>query len=143
MKRVLSLLLVSLLMVSSLAACGCTAKQAGNEDQVGTNGQNGNAMTDGTNNGTNQGTLTDDNSANNGTVTGDLENDGEDMINGAENVGEAVKDGVEEAGDALTGHNNGTTGGVTYEQMLRNGRVSDTDGNLTTRENAAATTSAR
>nr|WP_326185074.1 hypothetical protein [uncultured Oscillibacter sp.] len=127
MKRSLTLLLASLLLAFSLAACGGDNKQDTN--------QNGSAVTSSDNaNGNGTDNATDDRTDSNGTNGGSL----------AEDAGNAVTDGIDDVGDALTGDNaqNGTanktrsTGGATYGQMLRNGRVHDRDGDLTDGENS-------
>ena len=143
MKRSLTLLAVSLLLVCSLTACGGNGKQQDNNAN-----QNGSAVTGSDNAAGNNG-----NAANNGNTA----NNGENNTNGnrddslMEDVGDAitdgandVRDGIDDVGDALTGNNakngianrtSGTTGGTTYEQMLRNARVHDRDGDLTDWEN--------
>lgn len=114
MKRSFALLLTSVMLVFSLAACG-------KDQQPG--------VVDGTADGgtVNNGPVDD-------SVTGGV-NDGtrgnEGMMDGAldtmDDVGDAARSAVRDAGDALTG---GTTGytknqmdGYTYDQMVRNGRV--------------------
>ena len=108
MKRSLSLLLVCLMLVFSLTACGRR-----NNEQATTNDQ---ATTDNqatTNNGTANNGTTDNGTNNNETTTNqedhpvldDLENAGENVVQGAEDVGRAGVDGVREAGDTLTGNN--------------------------------------
>lgn len=143
MKRSLTLLLASLLLVFSLTACG------GNDKQQDTN-QNGGAVTDSGNASGNGGAANDrtdnngtgSNGNGNGAGTGSLAQDaGNAVTDGIDDV----KDGIDDVGDALTGNSgqNGTasktrntTGGVSYGQMLRNGRVHDRDGDLTDGENS-------
>lgn len=138
MKRSLTLLLASLLLVFSLTACG------GDEKQQDTN-QNGSAVTNSDNANGNKNDTDDrsDNGTNgNGNGTGSLAQDAGDAVtDGIDDV----KDGIDDVGDALTGDNvqnsttsktRNTTGGATYGQMLRNGRVHDQDGNLTDGENS-------
>lgn len=139
MKRSLTLLLVSLLLVFSLTACGR------DKNQQDTN-QNGSAVTNSDNaSGNTNDALTDDrNDSNtaNGNGSGSLAQDaGNAVTDGIDDV----KNGIEDVGDAITGDNvqNGTanktrntTGGATYGQMLQNGRVHDRDGNLTDGENS-------
>lgn len=134
MKRSLTLLLASLLLVFSLTACGGDNKQDTN--------QNGSAVTNSDNAGGN-GTdgAADDRTDSNGTNgSGSL---AEDAGNAVTDGIDDVADGIDDVGDALTG-DNGTVGktrsagGVTYGQMLRNGRVHDRDGDLTDGENSAA-----
>ena len=139
MKRSLTLLLASLMLVFALTACGGNDKQQDNT-------QNGSAVTGSDN----------ANESQNGGETGGSGSTGDDTNGGslAEDAGDAVtdgiddvKDGIDEAGDILTGDNaqsgttnqtRNTTGGVTYGQMLRNSRVHDRDGDLTDGENSAA-----
>ena len=51
-----------------------------------------------------------------------------------------VEQGLENAGDALTGNNgnNGVQNGVPYDELLNDGRVHDTDGNLNDGENPSS-----
>ena len=117
MKRSLALLLTSLLLVFSLAACGKDQQPGG----VGDSATNGSVTGDAGNGG-----LTDD------SVTGGVnDGNGGSMMDGAmdtmDAVGDAARSAVRDAGEALTG---GTTGytknqmnGYTYDQMVRNGRV--------------------
>ncbi|MDD3347693.1 hypothetical protein [Oscillibacter sp.] len=137
MKRSSTLFLASVLLVFTLTACGrkqpVTNPAQDNvpttEDSIGNgttgNGTTGNNALDGTTNYPENGT--------NGSLAGD--------------VGNAVTNGIDDVEDAVTGENlpgenrttnrtGTTTGGVTYEQMLRNARVHDTDGYLRDHENA-------
>lgn len=115
MKRSLALLLASLLLVFGLTACG---REDTPKDQT------------------------------NGSVS-------EDLKDAADDVGDAAQDGLDAAGnamengadrieDAVDGDDEPTKsrsmleGGVSYEQMLRNGQVHDTDGDLTDHENAVS-----
>lgn len=134
MKRSLTLLLASLLLVFSLAACGGDNKQDTN--------QNGSAVTSSDNaNGNGTDNATDDRTDSNGTNGGSL---AEDAGNAVTDGIDDVADGIDDVGDALTGDNAQTgtanktrsTGGATYGQMLRNGRVHDRDGDLTDGENS-------
>lgn len=144
MKR-LTLFLATAMLVWSLTACGCTAKQVGEQGQAEQNGQTDSAIVDGNNatNGTNSSDVNDAMNGDSGTAQPD------DNLSG--NIGDAVTDGIddmagaaENAGDALMGNNSGadknqnTTGGVSYEQMLRNARVHDRDGDLTDHENSVS-----
>jgi len=131
MKRTLMLLMATALLVFSLASCGCSAQQAGTMPENG--GQNNSAVTGGNNESAGGQT-------NPGNGTAQAPND--PMHDSSGNVIDETIDGVtgavEDAGNALTGNGtNDTTGGVTYEEMLRNGRVHDRDGDLTDGENAS------
>jgi hypothetical protein len=143
MKRSLTLLLTLALLVCSLTACG------GNDDQ---RDQNNDTVMDGeaADNGTtaNNGTTDNDTADNNGTTNGDSTTNGttNGMTNGTgdsllDDAGDAIHNGVDDVEDTLTGDDNATTrssttGGISYRQMLENGRVHDTDGDLTDHENA-------
>ena len=146
MKRSLSLLLASLMLVSALTACG----RRNNTPQD--NGQNGNqsesavvggetATNDNTNGTTNENNGTDNNTntQDNHPVLDDLENAGENVVQGAGDVGKAVTDGVRDAGDALTGNNsrsaNRTADSTTYNQKLSNNGTLKQNGNVVTFQN--------
>ena len=124
MKRTLTWLLAAMMLLS-LAACG-SGSNNGSQTAPGQNAA-GNATTE--NNGTGN------NSINNGT-----DNNGTDgLLPGDQNVG-GTNDTM---GDNLFGDNengsaadNNRTMGTSYEQMLRNARVHDTNGDLSDLENA-------
>ena len=143
MKRSLTLLLASLLLVFTLTACG----RGNQQDTANQNGQNNGAVTENGANDNNGAILdngpADQNGANGNNNGNSLAGDVEDTVrDGVNEVGR----GIEDVGDAITGNDvnrtEGTTnqtgstlGGATYEQMLRNARVRDTDGILTDYEN--------
>lgn len=139
MKRSLTLLLASLLLVFTLTACGRNDSQNNGGQNNGTTAGD-NAVTGNPNGSNGNDTMAPGNGTNNG-VNGSGGTIGQD-------IGGAIQNGVDDMEDALTGDNgttNGTTdqnrsrtGGVTYEEMLRNARVHDTDGVLTDRENAVS-----
>ncbi|MBE6995406.1 MAG: hypothetical protein E7429_01540 [Ruminococcaceae bacterium] len=140
MKRTLMLFMATALLVFSLASCGCSAQQAGT--QSGTDTQNGSAVT-GNDTGSNSSSGSANGQTNTGNGTAQTPND--PMLDSDGNViDETIDDitgAVDNAGDALTGNDaHNTTGGVSYEQMLRNGRVRDRDGDLTDGENASVRT---
>ena len=88
----------------------------------------------------------------NTTVTTPSENNGSggNGGNGGNGGGSSIMDdveqGLEDAGDALTGNNgshganngNGAQSGVPYDELLDDGRVHDTDGNLNDGENSSS-----
>ena len=122
LKRSLALLLTSLLLVFSLAACG-RDQQPGDVDD---NGVSDGSVTGDVNNGGLTGGYDD------GSVTGGVnDGNGGGMMDGAmdtmDGVGDAARNAVRDAGDALTGSTTGYTknhmDGYTYDQMVRNGRV--------------------
>jgi hypothetical protein len=77
----------------------------------------------------------DNNNGGNTTVTTPGENNGNSIM-------DDVEQGLEDAGDALTGNNGGNVqSGVPYDELLDDGRVHDTDGNLNDGENSAKTRS--
>ena len=144
MKRSLSLLLASLMLVFALTACGRRNDtpqdhgQNGNQNESAVIG--GDTANDGTNNhgnGTNN-NATDHNGATNGEdhpVLDDLENAGENVVQGAEDAGKAVTDGVRKAGDALTGNNRSTKDTAYYNQTLSNNGTLKQNGNVVTFQN--------
>ena len=84
----------------------------------------------------------------NTTVTTPSENNGSggNGGNGGNGGGSSIMDdveqGLEDAGDALTGSDGGNVqSGVPYDELLDDGRVHDTDGNLGDGENSAKTRS--
>ena len=73
------------------------------------------------------------NDGGNTTVTTPGENNGNSIM-------DDVEQGLEDAGDALTGSDGGNVqSGVPYDELLDDGRVHDTDGNLGDGENSAKT----
>jgi hypothetical protein len=66
-------------------------------------------------------------------IMGDM---GDAVTDGAEDAGQAVTNGVDDAEDTLERTTRSATGGTSYEQMLRNARVHDQDGDLLDGENA-------
>lgn len=141
----LTLLLVSALMLFSLAACGCSAKDKGN---AGTNNtvtgsetvENGSADTGKGNAANSNGSVIDGstngnvNDTHNGTA-----NNGNSLVDDAQN---AVNEGIDDVQNALDGNNgtakNSSAGGVSFRKMLENGRVHDKDGDLTDGENSVS-----
>ena len=134
MKRSVTLLLVALLSVTLLTACGRDDKREDTLDD---------AVTDGMED------LKDD-------VEDGVHDAGDAIADGAEDVKDALTDGKDNTQDALTEDGtanrnetqNGTADtrqiqedealfkGASYEQMLRNAQVHDTDGDLNDNENA-------
>ena len=134
MKRSVTLLLAALLSVALLTACGRDDKREDTLD---------NAVTDGMED------LKDD-------VEDGVHDAGDAIADGTEDVKDALTDGRDNTQDALTDSDtanrsetqNGTADtrqtqedealfkGASYEQMLRNAQVHDTDGDLNDNENA-------
>ena len=114
MKRSLALLLASLLLVFGLTACG---QEDTPKDQT------------------------------NGSVSEDLKDAADDVGDAAQNgldaAGDAIENGADRIVDAVDGDgvpnkSHSMLDGVSYEEMLRNGKVHDTDGDLTDHENAVS-----
>lgn len=158
MKQKIGVFLLSALLVLSLSACGEMGGAVGDNDILGddyaTTGENS-RQGHSPNNGTNGANYNQDNSSNKGTDTrkGVLEPNGSTGINGR-NGGNG---GSSANGNNISGGSNGSStngsgnggamsrngqneglfgsSGTSYEQMLRNGMVNDTDGDLTDGEN--------
>ncbi|MCI2056321.1 MAG: hypothetical protein LKJ86_04150 [Oscillibacter sp.] len=140
MKNFFALLLVSLLAVGTLSGCG-TDKKGDGDTGAGSNPMTGDEST--------SADQADDAIDGDGSAVTDPDGDGVD-----ENVTDPNGSGSNAPGDTsvagtptTTGTTPGTTTGTvtkqhslvrgaTYEQMLRNGYVHDTDGDLTDHENA-------
>lgn len=126
MRRRFALLLISGLLALTLAGCGGDDKDAGTSD--GTDGmvtdQNDDPLLgeDGSDRYQDDGTVTD----------GDHPTD-----NGGDSLLDDLEDGMDDLGDDLErGVDDLTDSGTSYDQMVRNGSVHDTDGDLTDGENA-------
>lgn len=164
MKR-FAMLIAVLALVMSLAACGCTDKNAPNSGTTqnggssgttqngGNSGNHGSSITgqpgmNGSGNGMtgNNGNAMNGGGMNNGTNGGGIIGGMEDAV---DNVGDAVDDliggnnggmnnsGVNNApaGNHTTGNNTGANA-TSFQQMISNARVHDTDGVLTDGENS-------
>ena len=124
MKRNLMLFLVSALLVCSLTACGCASKDAGSA-------QNSNGTAD-TMQPEAKPTVPENTApadrpeagTNDTVIDGDTAvRPGDSML---EDAGDAIENGVNDAADAITGNDAANTdGGVSIDDMLRNGRVRD------------------
>ena len=123
MKRRAALVMAILMLVFALTACGRKDTRQGGSSQDNST-QNGSAIVGGesnSNSGNSEG-------AQSGAAGGESQSP----------VGEGIddiRDSVGSAMDDITGSDN--SGGVSYEQMLRNGKVHDRDGNLNDHENAS------
>ena len=127
MKKNLMLLLVSALLVYSLTACGCAARDTGTTQNNPTaettqpeanNGDTNNGAANSGSSDTGVGNGTDGANIGDGNTIGS----GESML---ENAGDAIQDGVNDAADAITGNDSANGDGVAIDDMLRNGRVRD------------------
>lgn len=143
MKKNITALFLALTLVLGLT--GCTAKKDNGSANNDNNGTAQNGMTDnGTNNGSTNNGGTNNGNTNNGTMNG-----GTNSSDGTQNNGSTTNpangsrsyNGYDSY--ALPGSNGPTSSdsyndlmrGRSYEEMLRNGRVGDTDGILTDGEN--------
>ena len=147
MKRKIGVFLLSALLILSLSACGEMGGAVGDNDILGddyTTAEKNTRQGHSPNNGTNGDNYNQDNSSNKGTDTrkGVLEPNGSTGINGRNGGnGSSSASGNNGSGSSgamsRNGQNEGLFGssGTSYEQMLRNGMVNDTDGDLTDGEN--------
>ena len=135
MKQKIGVFLLSALLVLSLSACGERGGAVGDnnipvDDYATTN--------KGYNNGTNDNNTTDGSNRGTDTRRGVLEPDG--GTNGTGANGSPSRGNNPGADNSIVGRNNTdeglfNTNGTSYEQMVRNGMVNDTDGDLTDGEN--------
>lgn len=132
MKHAWTVLAASLLLVFALAACGGGDSNTGTDDNNGVNDSNNAGMNDGQvgANGSNDPANNPNDADRNETGRGDS------LLDDAE-------DALDDAGDALTGgspakqrHTGSLIRGASFDQMIRNGRVHDRDGNLSDFENS-------
>lgn len=151
MKNKSTLLLTALLLALSLTACG------GGTDRGQTNGQNGSTTAGDQNTAQDNGGVNSQNGAAND-QNGALNDRNDSVITGenGSNSGSGTGDNlVEDAKDALTGKGNLTEDamngsavrqshqGADVDQMVRNARVHDRDGDLTDFENSVTPGSTR
>ena len=117
MKRLITLLLATMLLAVCLTACGRRDNYGQDSQQSTTNQTTG--------------------AAQNNTAPG---YSGEDAVLGSGNqtTGETHTSGQERPNDSANNHAANEDVGVSYEQMLRNGRVHDKDGLLKDGENAVS-----
>lgn len=158
MKQTATLLAASLLLAFALSACGGGDTQMNPDDQTGSgitggqtapgDDQNGSAVTGGGQNGAGNGNAANNGTAGSGTggttggVTGGADSGTAGGGTGSANsgsLGQDAKDALDDAGDALTEGGNAvgqSFRGASFDQMVRNGRVHDRDGDLKDRENS-------
>ena len=117
MKQTLMALLLALTMLLGLTGCTNKKDNGTKDDTLGNNTlQNDSGMNNGANNG----------NTNNGTANGGTNSDTNNSTNGSTNNATARSG------------NDGFMGSRSYDQMLRDGRVHDTDGDLTDGENSVS-----
>ena len=129
MKRSFMILLASMLLVFSLTACGRNdSNNAQTSDDPPTTNQEAN--TNGQSNGgqSNSGTQDD-------AIMGDGSQNDQNGTSGGQNDGPGAQEDSM-MNESTPGSTEDQNVGVSYEQMLRNGRVHDTDGILTDGENS-------
>ncbi len=162
MKQKLTCLLLALLLSVSLTACGNDKNHSDAEKDdalIGndtTDGQDNGHASDGTADPGMDSSDKEDSSSNSENPTDNQDSLPEDAKDDAENAGEdvaragrSILDGVEDTGRDAARAGRSLLDGVedaardvkddsmtTFERMLRNGRVHDTDGDLTDHENA-------
>lgn len=127
MKRRFSLLLLSGLLAFALVGCGGDDKNTGTTDGTDdmVTDQNDSVQPDDDNTDRYQ----DDGTADMDNIPSDNTNDDtllDDLENGMNDLGDDVEKGIDDLEDM----------GTSYDQMVRNGSVHDTDGILTDGENA-------
>lgn len=126
MKRSFALFCVFALLIASLTACGCSASQ---QDDTAQNGSSAQGDTDSQNGSSSQ----EDTGSQNGSavIGGDTATDHSETQNDAGNGStggsleegtDDIRDSIDNAVDDITDQDN-ASGGVSYEQMLRNGQV--------------------
>lgn len=132
--------LLAALMVFSLAACG-TGQNTGDQPAPDQN-TTGDAITGDTNNGGTNNGAANNGTANNGTTTGNgAVTDGimpgdNNTTNGTDNDTLFDDNGTANSQRGRAALSSSTLPGSSYEQMLRNARVHDTDGDLSDLENS-------
>ena len=156
MYHTVPLLAAPLLLGCALTAWGGGDTQTNPDNQNGTgltgdqtvpgDDQNGSAVTGGGQNGANSGNAANNGTAGSGTTGGMTNsganngvNNGNHSANGDSTLGQDVKDALDDAGDALTDGGKAvgqSFRGAGFDQMVRNGRVHDKDGDLKDRENS-------
>ena len=114
MKKRLAFLFVFTLLIASLSACGCSASTQNDAPQndIGTQNQN---------NTPNDSAIIDGDPATDSAITPDAPAS-DDAQGSLEQGVDDIRDGIDHAVDDIAGDGLGS-GGVSYEQMLRNGRV--------------------
>ena len=116
MKKSLALFFVTALLISVLTACGCSASPKNESPLNDTNTQ------DSTGTQNNDSVIMGENSDMNSNVTPDPTTP-DDAQNSLEQGVDDIRDGIDNAVDDIAGNSDAPDGGVSYEQMLRNGRV--------------------
>ena len=120
MRQTITALLLALVLALGLS--GCTSKKDS-------------GMNSGT---TNNGSSYNDGNTSNGTMNGGTNSD-TNYNNGSNHNGTNYDNGTDDSsGNSLMDETEDLLRGRSYEEMLRNGRVNDTDGDLTDGENSTS-----
>ena len=157
MKQKIGVFLLSALLVVSLSACGQMGSSTGDNGMLddntttaernyrqstspnnSTNGDNGNNYKQGNKNADNrQGVLEPRKNAINSDNSNNTNNGGNSTGKNTNNGGGSSNEGTDRNNGSRNGMDEGLfgTNGNSYEQMVRNGLVNDTDGDLTDGEN--------
>ena len=126
MKRSLALLFVCAFLISALTACGCSASPQNDTPQNDNAAQNSGSTQDDGGSQSSNGTQNDSAviGGDTGTDTGVTPDHTipDDAQGSLEQGVDDIRDGIDNAVDDITGNDN-ASGGVSYDQMLRNGRV--------------------
>lgn len=135
MKQKIGVFLLSALLICSLSACGETGGAVGDNDILGddyTTAERNYRQGTSANNGTNGDNYNQNKSSNKGTDTR------KGVLEPNDNTGSNSSTGSNGDMGSRNGQNEGLldTNGTSYEQMVRNGLVHDTDGDLTDGENS-------
>lgn len=126
MKKSLAILFVCAFLISALTACGCSASPQNDAPQNDSAAQNSGDTQNGGGTQSNSGAQNDSAviGGNTGTDSGVTpEHTTPDDAQGSlEQGADDIRDGIDNAVDDITG-NDSSSGGVSYDTMLRNGRV--------------------
>ena len=120
MKRSLAILFVCALLISALTACGCSASPQNDTPQNDSATQNNEGMQNGSSTQNDSAVIGGDTNADTGVTPDHTVPD--DAQGSLEQGVDDIRDGIDNAVDDITG-NDSSSGGVSYDQMLRNGRV--------------------
>ena len=127
MKRTITALLLALVLLLGLSGCTSKKDNGSSNDTPGNNTTQNGGNTDNYNPDSG---MSNDGNTNNGTQNGGTNSDGNNSNNGTTNNPAARNYGTSE--------NDSFMGSRSYEQMLRDGRIHDTDGDLTDGENSVS-----
>ena len=120
MKRSLAILFVCALLISALTACGCSASPQNDAPQNDSAAQNNEGMQNGSSIQNDSAVIGGDTNADTDVTPDHTVPD--DAQGSLEQGVDDIRDGIDNAVDDITG-NDSSSGGVSYDQMLRNGRV--------------------